>query len=100
MNNATNHNINYPKSKTMKKFYFMLAALICAFAANAADWYLVGASFGWTDNAKYLMSATDEANVYSITVPSISGEFKIKPKGTWTGAIGGAGDALTEGVWY
>ena len=84
----------------MKKFYFMLVALVCALAANAADWYLVGASFGWADNAKYLMSATDDANVYTITVPSISGEFKIKPKGTWTGAIGGAGDAIKEGVWY
>ncbi len=85
----------------MKKLYFMLIALMCAIAANADDWYLTGANYGnWGDSETYKLSATTEEYVYKITVASLTGEFKIKKKGTWTDAIGGSGTAIQEGVWY
>ena len=62
----------------MKKFYFLMTALSMSVAANAADWYLVGANYGWTDAAANKFEATADANVFTKTVDNLSGTIKIK----------------------
>lgn len=47
----------------MKKFYFLMMALLVSVVANAADWYLVGGAFGWDDKAANKFEATADANV-------------------------------------
>ena len=85
----------------MKKFYFLFVALLIgAFAANAADWYLVGANYGWSDKASNKFTPTENANEYSLTVASLSGEIKIKEAGKWNTSFGSNGSKLQEGVLY
>ncbi len=86
----------------MKKFYLMLMAfLISTIAANAAEWYLVGANYGWNDNASYkLTQSATNPDEYSIQVASLSGEIKIKEKGTWSTSFSTNGQKLKEGVLY
>ena len=94
----------------MKKLYLFLMAMLVAVAANAADWYLVGANFKlngkqysnmWSDNAetKFTQSA-DNANVYTLEFETLAGEFKIKEAGTWNTALSGNGQKITEGTDY
>lgn len=59
----------------MKKFYFLMMALLVSVVANAADWYLVGSAFGWEDKAANKFEATADANVLtklSISSPVLS----------------------------
>ncbi len=87
----------------MKKLYFLLAALICCFAANATDWYIVGSANGlqWSDNAKFKLTQSEtNANEYSIQLAKVSGDIKFKTAGNWNSALGGNGNKLKEGVPY
>ena len=90
----------------MKKLLLTLVAAILAMAANAADWYLVGAAINgqsniWSDNPSFkLTQSAENADVYTFAITKISGEFKIKPAGTWTGACGTNGSKLKAGVPY
>lgn len=64
----------------MKKLYLFMTALFVAIAANAADWYLIGADYGnWTKDDSYRMSPTSNANEYTITVDNLNGRFKFVP---------------------
>lgn len=50
-------------------------------------WYLVGEATGWLlDESMELTAVDDSENVFSITLPSLAGEWKI-----WNGAWGNAG---------
>ncbi len=57
--------------------------------ANAADWYLVGTNYNnWNDSDTYGLTANDNGS-YSITVSSLSGEWKIKEAGnSWDTSFG------------
>lgn len=85
----------------MKKFYLILAALVAAMTVNAADWYLCGADFGWSDDAKYQFTPkADNPDEQTLSVESVSGAIKIKEKGTWNTSFGTNGANLQEGVLY
>ncbi len=84
----------------MKKFYFLMTALSMSVAANAADWYLVGANYGWTDAAANKFEATADANVFTKTVDNLSGTIKIKEAEVWNTSFSSNGDKLKEGVSY
>lgn len=86
----------------MKKFYLFLAALVAAMTVNAADWYLMGQPYGgWTENAKYKFTpSADDANVQTLEVTELTGDFKIKEKGTWNTSFSSSGSKLQEGVLY
>lgn len=86
----------------MKKFLLLAAAAFMTVTASA-DWYLVGANFGWTDAAKNKFTATANANEFQLKVSELSGDIKIKEGGSsWSSSFGrnGAGDKLKEGVTY
>lgn len=85
----------------MKKFYLILAALVAAMTVNAADWFLVGAGFGWTENAEYKFNPkADNPDEQTLSVASVSGTIKIKEKDTWDTSFGTNGSTLKEGVLY
>lgn len=85
----------------MKKFYLILAALVAAMTVNAADWFLVGAKFGWTENAEYKFTPkADNPDEQTLSVASVSGPIKIKEKDTWDTSFGTNGSTLKEGVLY
>lgn len=86
----------------MKKFYLILAALVAAMTVNAADWFLMGQPYGgWNENAKYKFTpSADDANVQTLEVAELAGEFKIKEKGTWSTSFSSSGSKLQEGVLY
>lgn len=85
----------------MKKFYLILAALVAAMTVNAADWFLVGAKFGWTENAEYKFTPkADNPDEQTLSVASVSGPIKIKEKDTWSTSFGTNGSTLKEGVLY
>lgn len=84
----------------MKKFTLTLIALVCAIAANAADWYLVGGAFasgddnGWNDVPERKFRATDNADVFTLGPITLSGDIKIKEAGKWDTAFGSNGSKL------
>lgn len=85
----------------MKKFYLILAALVAAMTVNAADWFLVGAKFGWNENAEYKFTPkADNPDEQTLSVASVSGTIKIKEKDTWDTSFGTNGSTLKEGVLY
>lgn len=85
----------------MKKFYLILAALVAAMTVNAADWFLVGAKFGWTENDEYKFTPkADNPDEQTLSVASVSGTIKIKEKDTWSTSFGTNGSTLKEGVLY
>ena len=86
----------------MKKFYLFLAALVAAMTVNAADWYLMGQPYGgWNENAKYKFTpSADDANIQTLEVAELTGDFKIKEKGTWNTSFSSSGSKLQEGVLY
>lgn len=89
----------------MKKLYFILAALLCCFAANAADWYLCGSNLNgkssWADAAAYKFTqSADNANEYTYEIAKISGSMKVKEAGTWNTSFGSNGKKIQEGVIY
>lgn len=85
----------------MKKFYLILAALVAAMTVNAADWFLVGAKFGWNENAEYKFNPkADNPDEQTLSVASVSGTIKIKEKDTWDTSFGTNGSTLKEGVLY
>lgn len=85
----------------MKKFYLILAALVAAMTVNAADWFLVCADFGWTENAKYKFTPkADNPDEQTLSVASVSGPIKIKEKDTWSTSFGTNGSNLKVGVPY
>lgn len=85
----------------MKKFYLILAALVAAMTVNAADWFLVGAKFGWNENAEYKFTPkADNPDEQTLSVASVSGTIKIKEKDTWSTSFGTNGSNLKVGVPY
>lgn len=86
----------------MKKFLLFAAAALMSLSASA-DWYLVGANFGWNVvNTAYTFEATSEANIFQLDLSTkakktLSGEFKITD-GTWSNSFGG-GSTVTVGQW-
>ena len=84
----------------MKKFYFLMMALLVSVVANAADWYLVGGAFGWVDKAANKFEATAAANVLTKTVDQLSGTFKVKEAGTWKTSFGTNGQKLKADELY
>lgn len=85
----------------MKKFYLILAALVAAMTVNAADWFLVGAKFGWTENDEYKFTPkADNPDEQTLSVASVSGTIKIKEKDTWSTSFGTNGSTLKVGVPY
>ena len=85
----------------MKKIYLLLTALLLTLSANAADWYLVGANYGWDNNPLYQFSpsATD-ADVLTLGPIDLSGEIKIKEATTWDTSFGTNGSKLVADVAY
>lgn len=70
----------------MKKIFTILsAALLCASASNAATWSVIGGFNGW--GADEDMTQKSE-NVYEITMPSLSGEFKFRCDHSWDVNLG------------
>ena len=86
----------------MKKFFTLLsAALIGTAGMFAADWYLVGGNYGWSDNAAYKFTpSADNADIQTLEVESLSGEIKIKEANTWSTSMSTNGSKLQEGVLY
>lgn len=79
----------------MKKFLLMAAAGLMAFGANAADYYLVGDNFVWSDNETYGFTKNEDGT-YTLDLKGkpkneLKSAFKIKPKGTWNNAFGSNG---------
>lgn len=71
------------------------------FSASAADWYLVGANFGWNDNPTYQFTpSADDANIQTLQVAELAGTIKIKEAGTWDTSFGTNGTKLIEGTTY
>ncbi|MDE5967637.1 MAG: hypothetical protein K2G64_00900, partial [Muribaculaceae bacterium] len=61
----------------MKKFYFLLVAMLVGFAANAGI-YMSGAFNSWSHcNPAQEFTETSEAGVYTLTVDKLYGEFLI-----------------------
>ena len=88
----------------MKKFYFLLIAMMAGFVANAADYYLVGGFNNWTladKSAKFTETAT--AGVYTLDYAgTLSSGFKVND-GTWSNPdinFGSNGSNLTVGTPY
>ncbi|MCM1338004.1 MAG: hypothetical protein NC187_09860 [Candidatus Amulumruptor caecigallinarius] len=83
----------------MKKLLLLATAALMTLGASA-DWYLVGDKYGWSDNAAYKFSPTDNANEYSLKVAELSGQIKIKEGGSsWNSAFATSGTTkLKEGV--
>lgn len=81
----------------MKKIYFLLMSLCVAMAANAADWYLIGAFNGWAladPSAKF----TDKGDgTFELELPELSTNFKIND-GTWGAEYGAASGKVELGT--
>lgn len=74
----------------MKKILLSLTMMLCAFAANAADLYVVGSMNGWTcADAAYKMTETKAGSewTYTFSVDLVNKEFKIND-GTWNFDLG------------
>lgn len=91
----------------MKKFYFILAALLAAVTVNAADWYLVGGNVlnggsCWSDNAQLKFTPkAGSSDELTLQISELKGEFKVKEAGgSWSSSFGGNGSKLKEGVLY
>lgn len=65
----------------MKKFYFLLVAMLVSLAANAEGFYFNGNGSwtSWTESAMAAnkFKATETAGVYTLDVASLSGDFLI-----------------------
>lgn len=86
----------------MRKLYFLMLSLVVAVAANAADWYLIGANYGnWNQAEAYKFTPeASDANIQTLHVETLSGEFKIKESTTWSTSFSTNGSKLVEGVVY
>lgn len=75
----------------MKKIYFLLCAMLVAFAANAADYYIVGGFNRWA-NGSAACKFTDKGDgTYALDYAGeFSGEFLIT-QGNWNWKLGGGG---------
>lgn len=81
----------------MKKFYLLLTALCVAVAANAADWYLIGAFNSWS-LADPAAKFTDKgAGIFELELAEVSTNFKIND-GTWGSEFGAASGKVELGV--
>lgn len=81
----------------MKKFYLLLTALFVAVAANAADWYLIGAFNGWALADPAAKFTEKSAGVYELEMAELSTNFKIN-SGTWADEFGAASGKVELGV--
>ncbi|MDO4319065.1 MAG: hypothetical protein Q4C34_00680 [Bacteroidales bacterium] len=82
-----------------------MVGVLLAIAANATDWYLCGGNLNggssWADNPTYLFTPdASDANIQTYSIAKITGEIKIKEKGTWSTSFGSNGSKLKEGVEY
>ncbi|MCM1290804.1 MAG: hypothetical protein NC201_06225 [Prevotella sp.] len=85
----------------MRKIYLLLTALLVTLSVHAADWYLCGSNFGWSDNSTYKLTPVENTtDQFSISVSSLSGDIKIKEGGSWDTSFGSNGSKLQEGVEY
>lgn len=98
----------------MKKLYLLLVALIvAAIPALAADWYLVGEGLAkdgqgssWADSETFgLQKVNGTENIYKIDGINFSNSvqtnrFKIKLPGTWTDAFGTNNSSIELNVVY
>lgn len=73
----------------MKKVYFLIGmlALLGLNAASAKDWYLIGSFCNWDEDQEIKMTQLDNGN-YTVTVPSIQGEFKFRADKSWNENLG------------
>lgn len=87
----------------MKKFYFLMLALMVGLAASATDYYLVGGFNNWTlKDASCKFSETAESGIYTLKYNgTLSGDFKIND-GSWSGSVnfGSNGSMLVPGTPY
>ena len=88
----------------MKKFYFLLIAMMAGFVANAADYYLIGGFNNWATadkSAKFTETATE--GVYTLEYAgTLTSGFKVND-GTWTNDacnFGSNGSSMTVGTPY
>lgn len=81
----------------MKKFYLFLTALCIAVAANATDWYLIGAFNGWSLADPAAKFAEKSAGVYELEMAELSTNFKIN-SGTWDNEFGAVSGKVELGV--
>lgn len=81
----------------MKKFYLLLTALCVAVAANAADWYLIGAFNGWSLADPAAKFTEKSAGVYELEMAELLTNFKIN-SGTWADEFGAASGKVELGV--
>lgn len=86
----------------MRKYLLILVAALLGMAtATAADWYLVGGNYSWSNNAKYKFTPdAADANIQTLKVASLSGEIKIKEATGWNTSFGTNGSKLKEGQKY
>lgn len=96
--NQINLNNNY-----MKKIYFLLVAMLVGFAANAADYYLIGGALGW-DLKNEKGHFTDKGDgIYELKFQgSFTSGFKVND-GTWSNPninFGSNGNKLVIGTPY
>lgn len=81
----------------MKKFYLFLTALCIAVAANATDWYLIGAFNGWSLADPAAKFSEKTADVYELEMAELSTNFKIN-SGTWDNEFGAVSGKVELGV--
>jgi hypothetical protein len=75
--------INNSINQKMKKLFFALIALLCSVTSiNATDLYLRGSINEWSTKDEYKF-ATDDNDTYTLSVSSLSGEFKLASS-DWT----------------
>lgn len=84
----------------MKKFYFLLVAMLVGFAANA-DYYLVGGFNGWNPKDATLKFTDKGDGTFELKVQTLTSDFKIT-QGDWTDAKNFAsnGSDLVPGETY
>lgn len=83
----------------MKKFYFLLTALCVAMAANAADWYLIGAFNGWSLSDPAAKFTDKGAGIFELEMAEVSTSFKIND-GTWANQYGAGAGKVELGTPY
>lgn len=83
----------------MKKFYTMLVALCVAVAANAADWYLIGAFNGWTLGDESAKFTQQEDGTFVLELEELTSSFKIND-GDWVNQFSSNGAEIELGKPY
>lgn len=81
----------------MKKFYLFFTALCIAVAANATDWYLVGAFNNWSNADPAAKFAEKSEGVYELEMAELSTNFKIN-SGTWDNEFGAVSGKVELGT--